>query len=460
MHCFSRRLIVKLIDISISPQTFSLILLFALNLNLNLNLNFTVISHLFQISSFSNALVPSLEEAPKGRSSSTSKRNLKLTLLSFQWGSTKGALSTIYRELAIQLANDDNIEVCMYLPAFSDDDKKAADKCRVRLLKAEEKPGYDPIDWLCSVPSDHQMNVVIGHGLHLGRQILHIKESHPNCKWIQVAHTDPEELSMFKTYTDPIAEGWKNLDAEVRLCRKADQIVAVGPKLTDTYARFCGKGKVIDLTPRIFSEFCHIKHDIKEREVFHVLVFGRDDSEYFYLKGYDIAARAVALLKDEEHAFKLVFDSAPSGKEEQVKKLLLNQGILPRQLIMRSAKERKQLAEQFYETDLVIMPARNEGFGLAALQALSAGLPVLVSRNTGLALALKDVPFGKSVVVNSDDPSEWAKAIRGVRSMDRKVRLRQASDLRKNYSVTYKWEEQCSRLIKRMHDLLGECFLC
>ena len=455
MHCFSRRLIVKLSDISISPQTFSLILLVALNLHLNLNLNFTVISHLFQISSFSNALVPSLEEAPKGRSSSTSKRNLKLTLLSFQWGSIKGALSAINRELAIQLASDDNIEVCMYLPAFSDGDKKAADKCRVRLLKAKEKPGYDPIDWLSSVPSDHQMNVVIGHGIHLGRQILRIKESHPDCKWIQVVHTDPEELSMFKTYTDPIAEGWKNLDAEVKLCQEADQIVAVGPKLADTYPRFCGRGKVIDLTPGIFSEFCHIMRDTREGEVFHVLVFGSDDSEDFYLKGYDIAARAVALLKDEEHAFKLVFVGAPSGKEEQVRELLLNEGILPRQLIMRRGKERIQLAEQFYETDLFIMPSRNEGFGLAALQALSAGLPVLVSRNTGLALALKKVPFGANVVVNSDDPLEWAKEIRRVRSMNREVLLKEASDLRKNYSETYKWEEQCSRLIKKMRELVG-----
>ena len=83
------------------------------------------------------------------------------------------------RELAIHLAKDDNVEVCMYLPAFSDEEKKAADKCRVRLLKANEKPGYDPIDWLASVPSDHQMDVVIGHGIHLGRQVPDIKKSHP-----------------------------------------------------------------------------------------------------------------------------------------------------------------------------------------------------------------------------------------------------------------------------------------
>ena len=378
-----------------------------------------------------------------------------MTLLTSEWGSTKGGLSTLNRELAIHLAKDDNVEVCMYLPAFSDGDKKEADKCRVRLLKAKEKPGYDPIDWLATLPSDHQMDVVIGHGVHLGRQVPLIKKSHPECKWVQVVHTDPEEYGMFKTYPNPTAKGEKKHDAEVKLCQQADQVVAIGPKLADTYSRSCGTRKVLDLTPGIFSEFAYMKPDFKERKTFHVLVFGRGDSEDFQLKGYDIAARAVAELKDKKTSFKLVFVGAPNGKEEKIKKKLLNEGILRHQLIVRSAKEREQLAQQFYEADLVIMPSRTEGFGLAALEALSAGLPVLVSGNSGLGEALEEVPFGKNVVVKSEDPAEWAKAIRGVRSKHRNVQLKEASNLRKNYSETYNWEEQCSRLIGKIRNLVG-----
>ena len=428
---------------------------------MNLNTEFTVISCLFhQVSSFSNASVRPLEEAPESRLILTSSRKLQVTLLSSEWGSTKGGLSTINRELAIQLAKDDNVEVCMYLPWFSDEDEKVAANCSIRLLKAKEKPGYDPVDWLASIPRDHQMDVVIGHGIHLGKQVPHIKESHPECKWVQVVHTDPEELAMFKTYANPTVKGGEKHETEVKLRQEADQVVAVGPKLADNCSHSCGKGKVFVLTPGIFTEFADVNQATEEREVFHVLVFGRGDSADFEIKGYDIAARAVSKLKNKEHAFKLVFIGAPSGKEEQVKKMLLNEGVSRSQLIVRSAKERKQLAQEFYGADLAIMPSRTEGFGLTALEALSAGLPVLVSHNSGLALALKKVPFGRSVVVNSDHPSEWAKAIRGVRSTDREVRLKEASDLRKNYSETYRWEEQCSRLIKKMHELVGgECFV-
>ena len=379
-----------------------------------------------------------------------------MTLLTSEWGSTKGCLSTINRELAIQLVKDENVEVCMYLPAYSDEDKKAAADCSVSLLKAKEKPGHDPIDWLASIPRDHRMDVVIGHGIHLGRQVPYIKESNPECKWVQVVHTDPEELGMFKTYTDATVKGEKKHEAEVKLCQEADQVVAVGPKLTEAFSRYlrsCGRDQhVVNLTLGIFSEFVGINQATEERRVFHILLFGRGDSEDFQLKGYDIAAQAVAKLNEP---FKLMFVGAPNGEEEQVKQMLLNEGILPRQLIVRSAKERKQLAKQFYEADLVIMPSRTKGFGLAALEALSAGLPVLVSGNSGLAEALEVVPFGKSVVVNAEDPAEWGKVIREVRSKDRMVRLMEASDLRKNYSEKYKWEGQCRKLIEKKHEVVG-----
>ena len=454
MHCFFHKLIVKFVDIPIFQQTFSpLILLVAFNLILNLK--FIVISYLFQIFSVSSASVAPSEEAPGGCSISTSCRKLKVTLLSIEWGSTKGGLSTINRELAIQLAKHENLEVCMYLPEFSDKDKEEASVCSVSLLKADKKPGYDdPIDWLASVPQDHQMDIVIGHGIHLGKQVPHIKESHPECKWIQFVHTDPEELAMFKPYPCPIAKGGKKHDAERELCKRADQVVAIGPKLADTSSRYCGSEKILVITPGIFSTFSHIKQDTEERKEFHVLVFGRGDIEDFQVKGYDIAAQAVANFKDEEDRVKLVFVGAPSGKEEQITARLLEQDILPLQLIVRSAKERKELADEFKAADLVIMPSRTEGFGLSALEALSAGLPVRVCRNSGLGQALQELTFGENVVLNSDDPAKWAKEITAVRLKSRKLQLKEASELREKYAKKYRWEEQCRGLVQRMLEIV------
>ena len=428
-----------------------------------LKLELTITSCLFQGSSLPGTSGSLSQEATGGCASLISSGKLKVTLLSYEWGSTKGGLSTINRELAIQLAKNDNVEVSMYLPLFSEEDERAAAGFRVCLLKAKKKPGYDPIESLALVPRDHHMDVVIGHGIPLGRQVPIIKELHPDCKWIQVVHTDPEELAMFKDYAGPIVKGAKKHQAEVELCELADQVVAVGPKLTEAFACYlcsCGKD-VINLTPGIFSEFANINQAAEGRETFRVLVFGRGDSEDFRIKGYDIAARAVAMLNNEEGSFKLVFVGAPDGEEDKVKERFLEEGILPGQLIVRSAKEREQLAKQFCEADLVMMPSRTEGFGLAALEALSAGLPVLVSGNSGIGKVLKKVPTGSYCVVNSEKPKKWAKAIRTICNKDREVRLKEAIFLRQSYAETYQWEGQCSTLVEKMLEMIkGQYCAC
>ena len=178
------------------------------------------------------------------------------------------------------------------------------------------------------------------------------------------------------------------------------------------------------------------------------------------IRDSDIAARAVAKLKDEERSFKLVFVGAPDGEEDEVMKRFLNEGISPSQLIVRNAKSREQLAKQFCQADLVIMPSRTEGFGLVALEALSAGLPVLVSDNSGIGKALKKVPSGSNCVVRSEDPVKWAEAIKAVCRKERKVRLEETILLCQKYAETYQWEGQCSKLVEKMCEMIkGQCCL-
>ena len=394
----------------------------------------------------------------QGSSSSNPYSNkLRVTLLSSEWRSTKGGLSTINRELAIQLAKQPSVEVSVYVPHCSEEDKRVAATHNVHLIKAEKMAGFDDAYWLSSLPHNHAVDCVIGHGAVLGRHVQFIKR-HRNCKWIQVVHTAPEELGMHKSYADAIPRGEKKHQAEVELCEKADQVVAVGPKLAEafsSYLRGCGKDQdVLNFTPGIFSEFANVTQATEERKTFKVLVFGRGDNEDFELKGYDIAAKAIAELKDDPQPYQLLFVGAQVGEEEKVKNMLLHHGIDRSQLSVRCFNEsREQLARLFCEVDLAIMPSRTEGFGLAALEALSAGLPVLVSGNSGLGEALKDVPYGASCVVESEHPKDWAYAIRGVRRKKRTLRLKESSVLREEYATMYKWQDHCDMLIETMGNI-------
>ena len=393
------------------------------------------------------------ESQEPGQPSGPSK--IKITFLASEWGSSKGGLSTINRELAIQLAKCPDVDITFFVPKCSEQDKNEAHSHNVRILKATRRPAFKELEWLSFPPKDLQIDVIVGHGVKLGRQAQVIREAQ-KCKWVQVVHTDPEELGMFKSYANAISTGEEKHNDEVELCEIADFVVGVGPKLSEafrSYLSWCKKDQTIfNFTPGVFDEFTSVEQVAKERKHCTVLVFGRGDTEDFELKGFDIAGRAVSALPDTH----LVFVGAPDGKHDEVAQRLLQCDLPADRLRVRSYVEsRESLKRLFCEVDLVLMPSRTEGFGLTGLEALSAGLPVLVSKNSGFGEALRKVPFGSSFVIDSGDPKVWAAAIKNIWDKDRQCRLEEVDLLRTYYEKKYSWTKQSYDLLANIRDLLG-----
>ena len=371
--------------------------------------------------------------------------------MSAEWKtSSNGDLTTINRELAKQMAKHPNVEVSVFLPQCSEEDKRDADSYNVKLIEAVKLSGFEPVDWLAFVPDGHPMDCVLGHGVALGRLIPLIKKNpnYSHCKWIQVVHTAPEEIGMYKN----ISEGQQMQQTEIELCEMADQVVTIGPKLTDAYKHQLKEKDVFNLTPSIFTEFSDVQQASNERKTFCVLVSESGDSEDFDVKGYSIAVKAIANLKDK--SYQLKFASKQRGKEDELKHKLLQCGIDRNQLMVCSFDEnRETLANLFSVVDIAILPSKTEGFGLSTLEAISAGLPVLVSGNSGIAEALRKVPNGSQCIVDSEDPAEWARAIKTVRYKERNVRLAEAKFLRDNYLQRFSWKEPCGFLVNKMCNL-------
>ena len=390
-----------------------------------------------------------------------SNSKLQVTLLADEWKSSKGGLSTINRELAIHLAKHPNVSVTLFVPKCTEDDKIAGGNCNVRIVKAQERPGFDdPVDWLSFPPNDLSIDIIIGHGVKLGKHAQIIRESH-QCKWVQVVHTAPEQLSMLKTYSDcdnAISKGNRKQWNEFRLCKIADLVVAVGPRLQEFYSRYLRRFKkdVFNLTPGIFSKLSSSELSIPvEGEMFNILLFGRGDSEDFVLKGFDIAAKAVAQLNDT--SYQLVFVGAPSGNEKEVAEKLLEGGLRRKQLIVKEFLEDwEDLATELSAADLAIIPSRSEGFGLTALEALSVGLPFLVTQTSGFGKALQDaLPQSTPWVVDSEESDKWTEAIKSVRKKGRKAAVAECQTLRESYGKKYIWESQCNALVEKMISLVS-----
>ena len=380
---------------------------------------------------------------------------LKVSLLANEWGSSKGGLSTINRTLAIHLAKHPNVEVTILVPQFkcSEDDKRAAKGHNIAIREVERHPAFsDPLDWLSFPPKDLDIQVVISHDAKLGKQAQIIQDSHC-CKRVQVVHNEPEELAMYKNYPGAVTKGEGKNRAEVELCKLADLVVAVGPKLKEAFSSkrysFHRDDDVFQLIPGSFAEFSDIKHAKQESANFKVLTFGRGDIEDYTLKGYDICAEAIVELQD--NSYHLLFVGGPAGKQDRVAEILLKTGISKKQLTVLSfVEDKERLKRLFCEADVAIMPSRTEGFGQTALEAMSAGLPILVSGNSGFGRTLRGLTEGKSVVIDSDDPKEWAEAIDAIRQKPRIQRLEEVQRLRRSYEERFSWDRQCQSLVERM----------
>ena len=388
----------------------------------------------------------SLESQEQDQPDSCSK--VKVTILASEWGSSKGGLSTLSREFALQLARFPEVQITVFLPRCSEGAKNQALTHNVKVVEATPLPGFEELDWLSFPPEDLQIDIVVGHGIKLGHQAQVIRKF-KNCQWVQMVHTDPEELGMFKTYDKPISKGEKKHKTEVKLCEMADLVVGVGPKLSEAFRSYLVGFQecVHDFTPGVFDEFVSVMQSPDERQHCSVLVFGRGDDEDFELKGFDIAGKAIAKLPET----RLIFAGAPDGKHEEIAKKLSECGVLKRCLRVRGfVQSREELKRLFQEVDLVLMPSRTEGFGLTGLEALSAGVPVLVSKNSGFGEALCKVPFGSSFVIDSEDPEKWAATIKEVWNKGRQERLVEADKLRLLYGEKYNWAKQGRGLLDKM----------
>ena len=383
-----------------------------------------------------------------GRYSSSNR--VRATFLANKWGQGWGLYSgklILTTELSKQLAKFPHVKVSVLIPEGSCDeiDRRNAESHNVTIVEAKKQPGFqDPTDWLYFLPKGLTTDIVIGVGERLCKMVQIFKEHH-HCKSIFVSwglgnaqDEIEEEILLRQSSVQPIME-------------MADLPVAVGPKIAEELSIFLShqEKRVFELTPGILSEFTDVTHTLFDRKKFRILVAGHGHPRYFYKEGLEIVAEAVAKLKDR--SYEIILVGAAKGEHKGFLEEFYKCGVPKHQLIIRSPpKDEEEMKRWLCEADLAIVPSGNQGFGMFGLIALSSGLPILVHGASGLGEALTDVAGGSSSIVESEDISEWSKAIKTVRDLKRTVRLKVADLLRESYNEKYSWEKQCGALVEEM----------
>ena len=413
------------------------------------------------------------ENKHPGTHFNSERTRINVLLLCDEWKSSKGGLSTFNREFAVNLAktSSDRLKVNCYVSKSDELDRDDARHYGVNLITAERIPGstdHDSQDCLKLPPPLRHLDIVVGHGRKFGTPAYFIRKQ-TNCIWIQFVHVFCEDLGKYKkserSKEDTIDENEKKHKREIELCKAADEVVGVGPRLQSKYSNCLPDIKVQVLTPGIFDSFSNqsVRHFPKLRSVdergltsledeFSVFMIGRVTFEDLFVKGYDIIGKAIASLGER---FKLTVVGAPPGHQRKIEKWLLKKTDITRQqLTIRSYCDQEELKGMFREAHLVALPSRAEGFGLVALEVISAGIPVLISKHSGIAEALQKVEGGASVIVAGQDPEEWARRIQQLSEEPPQNRSDNAIRVRENYKMAYSWNTECERFTRMIEDLL------
>lgn len=138
------------------------------------------------------------------------------------------------------------------------------------------------------------------------------------------------------------------------------------------------------------------------RKKFILLFLGRLHQK----KGLDLLIHAFAILNSESFHLVLAGDG-DSQYLADIKKLIIDLGLDGRVLITGYLNDSDKLSA-LSSSDLFILPSYGENFGLAVVEAMACGLPVVISDQVGI---FRDVQTASAGLVTPCDSNKIATAI-------------------------------------------------
>jgi glycosyltransferase involved in cell wall biosynthesis len=130
---------------------------------------------------------------------------------------------------------------------------------------------------------------------------------------------------------------------------------------------------------------------------------------------------ATAELRDDAGVKALIVgdDRHDVDYADRLTQLIADRGLEERVTLPRRSVTDDELRDVYAAADAFVFPNRRQTWGLAPLEALAAGTPVVVSRGAGVHEVLEGRPGVE--VVPAEQPAEIAAALRRLRSLDRAV---------------------------------------
>ena len=330
-------------------------------------------------------------------------------LVATEWDSSEGGISTFNMQLARGLVaemkdKNTSVYVLVLSPVKPDRRQKVDAEWQSALLegivvvdashyRGEWTPMLNPTQ--CA-----SITHVIGHAHITGaeaKQVSTLPQLRHTKLW-QINHVMPRTVDIIKEdgTQQQREESARTKDTVIqKLNDAADFVWSVGQEMFEHFDRHIPSEKHSQLILPLHPDFLAEPTPLKDfKSLVKVLYFGRTEN-VFFVKGMDIAAHACAAaarkLRDLkiQKRIELQVRGTPAGSEAETAQRLKISEHSDAHVTVDGFASPEQVRKDLQSAGLVIMPSRMEPFGLVATEAIACGVPVLVTRNSGVALLLQ-----------------------------------------------------------------------
>lgn len=168
--------------------------------------------------------------------------------------------------------------------------------------------------------------------------------------------------------------------------RKYARIVAISPSVQQMLQKEFDMDSTVIYNGIDFSKFEH-KTDFSQLKPFRIVQVGR----LIAPKGHKTLLQAIAQLRELNIHLDIIGDGE---LREELEEMISQTGLTDR-ITLLGAKSQDYIFAHLKDYDLLIQPSVWEGFGLTAVEAMAAKVPVLASNIDGLGEILQNGKYGE-----------------------------------------------------------------
>lgn len=317
------------------------------------------------------------------------------------WGYSKGGINVFNKLLCEAMSRLAHSKVVCVVQNVSADKERQTTENGIEILYISKENNNEKIiaKKIMNITCKDSKIIFVGHDVQTGEMAIKCKKRFLNSKCIIIHHMAYAEYYPILNMDCEVSEAKENLQREI--LQQADMVFANGATLEKSAQDIVG-----DEVPvfRIYPGVSEVEPRKNINNTFKVVTFGRIEQGKGLKKNNTIIKETYLALaawadftkkycREEETIMKIYGKNGDDNSVDKEMEELLKQysDKVYAVSIVPYMENRKQLLTKLSEFSLCLVLSLREGFGLTALEAVSAGVPLIVSKRSGFYKSLEEL---------------------------------------------------------------------